>query len=63
MSQDTLPKVAERFFRADSSGSILGTGLGMSIVKEIVALSWRPTEHFQLAWHRHQCIHLATPKK
>lgn len=38
MSQDTLPKVCERFFRADSSGSILGTGLGMSIVKEIVAL-------------------------
>jgi PAS domain S-box-containing protein len=30
--------VFERFYRADTSGKILGTGLGMSIVHEIVAL-------------------------
>jgi signal transduction histidine kinase len=30
--------VGERFYRADASGSIQGTGLGVSIVKEIVAL-------------------------
>mgnify|MGYP000576613636 CR=1 FL=1 len=31
-------KVFERFFRADTSGNIPGTGLGMTIVKEIVEL-------------------------
>lgn len=31
-------RVCERFYRADNSGSIPGTGLGMSIVKEIIAL-------------------------
>lgn len=31
-------RVCERFYRADASGSIPGTGLGMSIVKEIILL-------------------------
>jgi signal transduction histidine kinase len=31
-------RVCERFYRADTSGKIPGTGLGMSIVKEIVEL-------------------------
>jgi signal transduction histidine kinase len=30
--------VCERFYRADTSGNIPGTGLGMSIVKEIITL-------------------------
>jgi signal transduction histidine kinase len=30
--------VGERFYRADASGKVPGTGLGMSIVKEIMAL-------------------------
>jgi signal transduction histidine kinase len=38
MSPEQLARVTERFYRADSSGNIPGTGLGMSIVKEIVEL-------------------------
>lgn len=38
MAPEQAARVCERFYRADSSGSIPGTGLGMSIVKEIVAL-------------------------
>jgi signal transduction histidine kinase len=38
MTAEQLARVSERFYRADTSGSIPGTGLGMSIVKEIVEL-------------------------
>lgn len=38
MTQAQLARVFERFFRADTSGKIPGTGLGMSIVKEIIEL-------------------------
>ena len=38
MTQEQLAHVCERFYRADASGKIPGTGLGMSIVKEIVEL-------------------------
>ncbi len=38
MTPEQLKRVSERFYRADSSGNIPGTGLGMSIVKEIVEL-------------------------
>ncbi len=38
MTPEQLARVFERFFRADISGKIPGTGLGMSIVHEIVAL-------------------------
>ena len=38
MTEEQLSHVTERFYRADKSGAILGTGLGMSIVKEIVEL-------------------------
>lgn len=38
MTAAQLERVGERFYRADSSGKIPGTGLGMSIVKEIVGL-------------------------
>lgn len=38
MTQEQLGRVFERFYRADPSGNIPGTGLGMSLVKEIVEL-------------------------
>ncbi len=38
MSDDQTARVFERFFRADPSGNIPGTGLGMSLVKEIMDL-------------------------
>lgn len=38
MTAEELSHVTERFYRADKSGAIPGTGLGMAIVKEIVDL-------------------------
>jgi signal transduction histidine kinase len=38
MTDDQLSRVFERFYRADTAGTIPGTGLGMSIVKEIIDL-------------------------
>lgn len=38
MSAAQTARVGERFYRADTSGKIPGTGLGMSIVKEIITL-------------------------
>lgn len=38
LSPEQRARVCERFFRADTSGKIPGTGLGMSIVKEIMEL-------------------------
>ena len=38
MTPEQVARVCERFYRADDSGKILGTGLGMSIVKEIIDL-------------------------
>ncbi|MBK7900964.1 MAG: CHASE domain-containing protein [Azonexus sp.] len=36
MTPEQLARVFERFYRADPSGNIPGTGLGMSLVKEIM---------------------------
>lgn len=36
MSMEQVKRIFERFYRADASGKIPGTGLGMSLVKEIM---------------------------
>ncbi len=38
MTPEQLGRVGERFYRADTSGKIPGTGLGMTIVREIIQL-------------------------
>ncbi|WP_300082423.1 ATP-binding protein [Rhodoferax sp.] len=38
LTPEQIKRVCERFYRANTSGKILGTGLGMSIVKEIIEL-------------------------
>jgi signal transduction histidine kinase len=38
MTPEQTARVSERFYRADTSGNIPGTGLGMSIVKEIITI-------------------------
>jgi signal transduction histidine kinase/HAMP domain-containing protein len=38
MTPEQVARVFERFYRADTSGNVPGTGLGMSIVKEIIEL-------------------------
>jgi signal transduction histidine kinase len=38
MTPDQVARVGERFYRAEDSGAVLGTGLGMSLVFEIMAL-------------------------
>jgi len=38
MTEEQLGHVCERFYRADASGNIPGTGLGMAIVSDIVKL-------------------------
>jgi len=38
MTEDELSHVVEKFWRADNSGSVPGTGLGVAIVREIVQL-------------------------
>ena len=38
MTPEQVSRVFERFYRADNSGQIPGTGLGMSLVKEIIEL-------------------------
>ncbi len=48
MTPAQLSRVFERFFRADPSGNIPGTGLGMCLVKEIVNLHQGQVEVFSV---------------
>jgi signal transduction histidine kinase len=36
MTAEELNRIYEKFYRADKTGKIPGTGLGMSIVKDII---------------------------
>jgi signal transduction histidine kinase len=36
MTSDELKRIYEKFYRADQSGNIPGTGLGMAIMKDII---------------------------
>jgi signal transduction histidine kinase len=38
MSEEQLSRVGEKFYRADNTGSIPGTGLGMALTSEIISL-------------------------
>jgi len=38
MTPEQLQRVGERFYRADASGNIPGTGLGMRLVREVITL-------------------------
>ncbi len=38
LTPEQVARVGERFYRADESGAVLGTGLGVSLVREIAAL-------------------------
>ncbi|MFT7009411.1 MAG: PAS domain S-box-containing protein [Colwellia sp.] len=44
MTSQQLSRLGERFYRADESGSTPGTGLGVSLVKEIVSIHDGETE-------------------
>jgi signal transduction histidine kinase len=60
MTPEQLARVTERFYRADASGQILGTGLGMSIVKEIIELH-RGTLHLDSTLGQGTCVRLCLP--
>jgi signal transduction histidine kinase len=38
MTADQLARLGERFFRADASGSVPGTGLGVAFSQKVIAL-------------------------
>ncbi|MFM2065927.1 MAG: hypothetical protein RLZZ584_836 [Pseudomonadota bacterium] len=60
MTADQVHHVCERFYRADKSGKLPGTGLGMSIVKEIIELHGGTLE-ITSAVGRGSCISLYVP--
>jgi signal transduction histidine kinase len=37
MQADELARLGERFYRANPRGAVAGTGLGLSVVKELAA--------------------------
>jgi signal transduction histidine kinase len=60
MTTEQTHRVGERFYRADTSGKIAGTGLGMSIAKEIVELH-RGTLDIRSTLGLGTCVSLCLP--
>jgi signal transduction histidine kinase len=60
MTAEQTRRVYERFYRADASGKIAGTGLGMSITKEIVELH-RGTINIRSIFGQGTCVSLCLP--
>ncbi len=60
MTPEQVERVCERFYRADASGKVPGTGLGMSIVKEIISLH-RGTITIQSQLGQGTCISICLP--
>jgi signal transduction histidine kinase len=60
LTPQQLERVCERFYRADTSGKISGTGLGMSIVKEIIELH-RGQLSFTSTPGQGTCVRLCLP--
>jgi signal transduction histidine kinase len=60
MTPEQAEKVWERFYRADTSGKVPGTGLGMSIVKEIIELH-RGSVSVHSATGQGTCISICLP--
>jgi len=60
MTAAQVERVCERFYRADASGKVPGTGLGMSIVKEIISLH-RGTITIQSELGQGTCVSICLP--
>ena len=60
MTPEQSQKVWDRFYRADTSGKVAGTGLGMSIVKEIIELH-RGSVSIHSALGQGTCISMCLP--
>jgi signal transduction histidine kinase len=60
MTLEQTERVWERFYRADTSGKVPGTGLGMSIVKEIIGLH-RGSASISSAVGQGTCVALCLP--
>ncbi|MFD0959969.1 sensor histidine kinase [Paenibacillus chungangensis] len=56
-----LPQVFNRFYRADASRTKEGTGLGLTIVKQIVELHGG-TVHIDSEWGIGTCVSITLPK-
>lgn len=60
MTPEQLQQVCNRFYRADTSGKVPGTGLGMAIVKEIVELHHGDI-HITSQWGKGTQVKLSLP--
>lgn len=60
MSAEQQARIFERFYRADPSGPIPGTGLGMSLVQELVVLMGGSVQ-VKSALGQGSCVSLALP--